>query len=50
MRARERKREREREKCLEAKKTKENENPKTLKRLRAFFILFFFINLWEGLG
>ena len=37
-----REREREREKCLESEKMKENENPKTLKRLRAF--LFYFIN------
>ena len=42
---REREREREREKCLEAKKMKKNENPKTLKCLRAFFYFLFFLNL-----
>ena len=39
----------EREKCLEAKKMKKNENPETLKCLRAFFF-FFYRKSWVEFG
>ena len=40
----------EREKCLEAKKMKKNENPETLKCLRAFFFFLFIGRVGLNLG